>query len=153
MTSETDGTELDRIIPVDLRHTITLDDAVLELLGITYETVLDCDGEPYTPTLDEFLYNIQEDADVRLAQAEYALWEHEKENSQRTTTYGQTTRKLKAKIRKVEKALNKAQEQSRRGQELYQRLSNDVAKAKSGIESLIVIDTDETARIGPQEHY
>lgn len=138
----------ENIIPIDLKHTISVHDAVFQLLGITYGPIHDNLDDDYEPTLNEVLFNIQEDAVIELANAVYALKEYEIEHSGDAPEYAEEVVRLNAEIRKCEESLEEAHQTYRTGRDYYQQLRNEIAKETSGKDTVIVVDQEETRLAG-----
>ena len=138
----------ENIILIDLKHTISVHDAVFQLLGITYGPIHDNLDEDYEPTLNEILYNIQEHANIDLANAVFALWEFEKEHSEDAPKFADEVARLNNNIRKCEESLEEAHQTYRIGRDYYQQLRNEIAKATSGKDTVIVVDQEETRLAG-----
>jgi len=132
---------------IDLSHTVSVDEAVFQVLGIVIGPAIDETGQEYLPTLDEVLENILETAEADLANAKYDL-SILKRKAEATLRSKDRIAELKNAIQKYELDIEKQSKTCDIGKRLYIDIKNEIAKITSGKESILVIDQIETKRLG-----
>ena len=138
--SKDDNHEYDNLQPINQQHTISVDEAVLMLLGICAD-LTPC--EDISIFAVDILLDIQEKADAGLSNAKYELRKYYNDGGD-----NQDERGLKEKISEQETALKKAQNLSEVGGNYLRSLKTEIANARSNVESILVVDEDESRAKG-----
>jgi hypothetical protein len=132
--SKDDSHEYDNLQPINERHTISVDEAVLMLLGIRADLT---PREDISIFAADILLDIQGKANAGLSNAKIELWKCHNDGGDK-----QDERGLKEKISEQETALKKAQNLSEVGGNYLRSLKTEIANTRSNVESIIVVDED-----------
>ena len=125
-------------------HTVSVDEALMLMLGIRGELRHYVDGEVIDVFLADILFDIQERADIDLANTKVYKVEYR-------ASGGDDESRLSAfakMIQEYQVALDNANAQVERYNDYSLKLKHEVAKARSGQQSILVVDPDETQRMG-----
>jgi hypothetical protein len=122
--------------PLDGKHTLTVDEAVLKFFGMQCDMEHYYQGEVYEISLADVMENNQEDASTDLHNAKVDLEMLKRENNDTPTRIDEAQKKiLECELKK-----DKARKLNSNAGELSRRLKSEASKSRLGQSSILVVD-------------
>ena len=131
----------DNLISFNTEHTLTVDDALMLMLNLRGELVeYEIDGDVFKDTLSDRLCELQDDKAYALESAGTDLKLYKYEGG----TDNNTIEQHQGKILSCEKDLQDVHDLIKKAETYSSRLMHEIAKAKAGRDTAIVLDNSHT---------